>query len=41
MPAENPRELPAPRKPATIVQHPSAAPKAAKLSGGAEEWSEF
>ena len=40
-PAEKPRELPAPRKPATIVRHPSAAPKAAKLSGGAEEWSEF
>jgi len=42
--AARPAGLPAPRKPATIHQHPSAAatakPKPAKASGG-EEWTEF
>ena len=35
-----PAALSAPRKPATITQHSSSKPKAAKVSGG-EDWTEF
>jgi methyl-accepting chemotaxis protein len=40
--AARPASLPAPRKPATIHQHPATKSKAAKASGGGgDDWTEF
>ena len=40
-PAAKHAALPAPRKPATIHQHPTVKPKTAKAAGGGEDWTEF
>jgi methyl-accepting chemotaxis protein len=40
-PAASEKPRPAPQKKASVVQHPSAAPKTANAAGGAEEWAEF
>jgi methyl-accepting chemotaxis protein len=41
--ASKPAGLPAPRKAATVTQHPAAKPKAAKAAGGGggDDWTEF
>jgi methyl-accepting chemotaxis protein len=41
-PAARPASLPAPRKPATVTQHPSVKAKPAKAAGGGgDDWTEF